>query len=150
MTEAMDVARTAARSGAQHITVMTLESRDEMPASEFEVEEAMHEGIEFFNRRGPARIVTENGKVTGLETIKVLSVFDDDGRFSPTFDQDDRATVEADTIILAIGQAIDVEALGEDGPEISPRRTIQIEDDTWPPRCPWCGRAAMPPRARAP
>ena len=83
MTEAMDVARTAARSGAKQITVMTLESREEMPASEFEIDEAMHEGIEFFNRRGPARIVTENGKVTGLETIKVLSVFDEEGRFAP-------------------------------------------------------------------
>jgi NADPH-dependent glutamate synthase beta subunit-like oxidoreductase len=149
MTEAMDVARTAARSGAQHITVMTLESREEMPASEFEVEEAIHEGIEFFNRRGPARIVTENGKVTGLETIKVLSVFDEDGRFSPTFDQDDRATVEADTIILAIGQAIDVEALGEDGPEISPRRTIQVGADSLVTSLPmvWSGGdAARGPR----
>lgn len=130
MTEAMDVARTAARSGAQQITVMTLESRDEMPASEFEIDEAIHEGIEFFNRRGPARIVTENGKVTGLETIKVLSVFDEEGRFSPKFDQDDRTIIEADTVILAIGQAIDVEALGEDGPEISPRRTIQVSADS--------------------
>jgi NADPH-dependent glutamate synthase beta subunit-like oxidoreductase len=149
MTEAMDVARTAARSGAQHITVMTLESREEMPASEFEVEEAIHEGIEFFNRRGPARIVTENGKVTGLETIKVLSVFDDEGRFSPTFDQDDRATVEADTIILAIGQSIDVEALGEDGPEISPRRTIQVGADSLATSLPmvWSGGdAARGPR----
>ncbi len=149
MTEAMDVARTAARSGAQHITVMTLESREEMPASEFEVEEAMHEGIEFFNRRGPARIVTENGKVTGLETIKVLSVFDDEGRFSPTFDQDDRATVEADTIILAIGQAIDVEALGENGPEISPRKTIQVGADSLATSLPmvWSGGdAARGPR----
>ncbi|MGZ5382357.1 MAG: FAD-dependent oxidoreductase [Acidimicrobiia bacterium] len=149
MTEAMDVARTAARSGAKHITVMTLESREEMPASEFEVEEAMHEGIEFFNRRGPARIVTENGKVTGLETIKVLSVFDDEGRFSPKFDQEDRATVEADTIILAIGQAIDVDALGEDGPEISPRRTIQVGADSLATSLPlvWSGGdAARGPR----
>ncbi len=149
MTEAMDVARTAARSGAKHITVMTLESREEMPASEFEVEEAMHEGIEFFNRRGPARIVTENGKVTGLETIKVLSVFDEEGRFNPTFDQDDRATVDADTIILAIGQSIDVDALGEEGPEISPRRTIQVGDDNLATSLPmvWSGGdAARGPR----
>ncbi len=149
MTEAMDVARTAARSGAKQITVMTLESREEMPASEFEIDEAMHEGIEFFNRRGPARIVTENGKVTGLETIKVLSVFDEEGRFSPTFDQDDRATIAADTIILAIGQAIDVAALGDDGPEISPRRTIQVGADSLATSMPmvWAGGdAARGPR----
>lgn len=149
MTEAMDVARTAARSGAKHITVMTLESREEMPASEFEIEEAMHEGVEFSNRRGPARIVTEDGKVTGLETIKVLSVFDDEGRFSPKFDQEDRATIEADTIILAIGQSIDVEALGEDGPETSPRGTIQVGADSLATSLPmvWSGGdAARGPR----
>jgi ferredoxin len=109
----------------------------------------MHEGVEFSNRRGPARIVTEDGKVTGLETIKVLSVFDDEGRFSPKFDQEDRATIEADTIILAIGQAIDVEALGEDGPEISPRRTIQVGADSLATSLPmvWSGGdAAHGPR----
>jgi len=149
MTEAMDVARTAARTGAHHITVMTLESREEMPASEFEVEEAMHEGIEFFNRRGPARIVTENGKVAGLETMKVLSVFDEAGRFSPKFDQEDRTIIEADTVILAIGQAIDVDALGESGPEISPRRTIQVGADSLATSLPmvWAGGdAARGPR----
>ncbi len=149
MTEAMDVARTAARSGAKQITVMTLESSEEMPASEFEVEEAQNEGINFVNRRGPARIVAENGKVTGLETIKVLSVFDEDGRFSPTFDQDDKQTIEADTVILAIGQSIDVDALGADGPEISPRRTIQIDQDSLATSLPnvWAGGdAARGPR----
>ena len=149
MTEAMDVARTAARSGAKQITVMTLESWEELPASEFEVEEALNEGIEFVNRRGPARIIAENGKVTGLETIKVLSVFDDTGRFSPTFDQDDRAVIDADTVILAIGQAIDVDALGDDGPEIGPRRTIQIDPDTLATSLPdvWAGGdAARGPR----
>jgi NADPH-dependent glutamate synthase beta subunit-like oxidoreductase/NAD-dependent dihydropyrimidine dehydrogenase PreA subunit len=149
MTEAMDVARTVARSGAHEITVMTLESQEEMPASEFEIEEAVHEGIEFVNRRGPARIVTENGKVAGLETIKVLSVFDEDGRFSPTFDQDDRSVIEADTVILAIGQAIDVDALGEEGPEISPRRTIQVGADSLATSVPmvWSGGdAARGPR----
>ncbi len=149
MTEAMDVARTAMRSGAKQITVMTLESLEELPASEFEVEEALNEGIKFVNRRGPARIVAEDGKVTGLETIKVLSVFDDDGRFSPTFDQTDREILDADTVILAIGQAIDIDALGTDGPEISPRRTIQIDQETLATSVPnvWAGGdAARGPR----
>ncbi len=149
MTEAMDVARTAMRSGAKQITVMTLESAEEMPASDFEVEEAVNEGITFVNRRGPARIVAENGKVAGLETIKVLSVFDENGRFSPTFDKNDKETLEADTVILAIGQAIDVDALGADGPEVSPRRTIQIDPETLATSLPnvWAGGdAARGPR----
>ena len=68
MTEAIDVARTAHRAGARAITVMSLESREEMPAHDFEVEEAEHEGIEFVPRRGPVGIKVEDGRVTGVET----------------------------------------------------------------------------------
>lgn len=130
MTEAIDVARTAARAGARDITVVSLESREEMPAHDFEVEEAVEEGIRFVHRRGPARILAEGGKVTGLETTKVLSVFDENGRFAPTFDTEDLQTFDGDTVILAIGQAIDVDALGANGPEISPRRIIAVDNET--------------------
>ncbi len=130
MTEALDVARTAARAGAREIRVVSLESREEMPAHDFEIEEAEREGIGFIHRRGPARILVEDGHVVGLETVGVTRVFDDDGRFAPVFDEDDRRVFDADTIILAIGQAIDLDALGPDGPEISPRRTIRVDPDT--------------------
>ena len=130
MGDALDAARTARRAGAEHITIMSLESRDEMPAHDFEVEEAEHEGIEFVHRRGPRVITTEDGQVTGIDTVGVRSVFDADGRFAPDFDEDDLRHLEADTIILAIGQAIDLDSLGPNGPEVSPRRTIQIDPDT--------------------
>jgi NADPH-dependent glutamate synthase beta subunit-like oxidoreductase len=149
MTEALDVARTAARTGAQDITIMSLEAKHEMPASEFEVEEAEHEDIKFVSRRGPARILTADGKVTGIETIGVTRVFDENGRFSPEFDDADRVTLEADTIIMAIGQAIDVEALGANGPELSPRKTIQVGEDSLATSLPmvWAGGdAARGPR----
>jgi formate dehydrogenase (NADP+) beta subunit len=149
MTEAIDVARSASRAGAREVTVISLESRDEMPAHDFEVEEAQHEGISFVPRRGPARIVAESGKVTGIETIGVTSVFDADGRFAPVFDDTDRQVFDADTVILAIGQAIDLDALGEHGPEVSPRRTIRIDDDTGRTSTPglWAGGdAAKGPR----
>jgi NADPH-dependent glutamate synthase beta subunit-like oxidoreductase len=130
MTEAFDAARTARRAGAKEITILSLENRDEMPAHDFEVEEAEHEGIEFVHRRGPAKIVAGNGAVTGLETIGVRSVFDAEGRFAPVFDEDDRSLIEADTIILAIGQAIDLESLGQSGPKVSARNTIEIDWDS--------------------
>ena len=130
MVEALDVARSATREGAADVTIFSLESEEELPASPFEVEEAAAEDIKFVHRRGPARILTEDGKVTGLETIGVVSVFDDEGRFAPVFDPDDLKSYKADTVILAIGQAIDVDALGDSGPEISPRRTIGIDETT--------------------
>jgi ferredoxin len=127
MTEALDVARSAARAGARQVTVISLESADELPAHRFEVEEAKREGIEFVHRRGPARVLTDQGRVVGLETTGVLAVFDEAGRFAPRFDQEDRQTFAGDTVILAIGQAIDLEALGNEGPAISPRRTIEAD-----------------------
>ena len=60
----------------------------------------------------------------------MVSVFDETGRFAPEFDRDDLTTHETDTVILAIGQAIDLDALGPSGPEIGPRRTIGIDVPT--------------------
>lgn len=150
MTAALDAARTAARSGARQVTVVSLESREEMPADEFELEEAVREDIDFIHRRGPARILSRDGKVVGLETIGVLSVFDADGRFAPVFDPDDKTTIEADTVILAIGQAVDVEAIGSDGPEITERKTIRVGSDNLATSMPmvWAaGDAAHGPRS---
>lgn len=130
ITEAIDVARSASRAGARHVTVMSLESREQMPAHEFEFEEARQEGIEFLPSRGPNRILTADGKVTGLETKGVRSLFDEQHRFAPVFDDDDITSLEADTIILAIGQAIDLDSLGDNGPETTPRHSIQADPIT--------------------
>ncbi len=127
LVEALDAARSAARTGAAEVTVISLESEAEMPASPFELEEAQAEDIRFVHSRGPARIIAENGAVVGLETIGVLSVFDENGRFSPQFDPDDLQVFEADTVILAVGQAVDVSALAGTV-ELSPRGTIGVDE----------------------
>ena len=127
---ALDAARSAARAGATDVTVISLESREELPGSPFEFEEAKEEDISFVHRRGPSRILVENGVVTGIETIGVESVFDAEGRFAPQYNRSDIRVYGADTVILAIGQAVDVIALGEDGPSVSPRKTIQVGPDS--------------------
>ncbi len=150
LAEAVDVARSAVRAGAKDVTVVALESLEEMPAAEFEIEEAEIEGIEFRHRLGPHRIEVEDGVVTGLTTVKVLSVFDESGRFAPTFDLEITETFDADTVIIAIGQAIDFDAIdGDSGPEISPRRTIQTDPIKFTTSLPnvWAaGDAAFGPR----
>jgi NADPH-dependent glutamate synthase beta subunit-like oxidoreductase len=150
LAEAVDAARSAVRIGAKQVTVVSLESPEEMPAASFEIEEAKKEGIRFVHRRGPQRIEVSDGDATGLTVVPVLSVFDEQGRFAPTFDLSVEETFDADTVILAIGQAIDVDALGNgSGPAITPRRTIDVDRDTLATSLPnvWAaGDAAFGPR----
>jgi NADPH-dependent glutamate synthase beta subunit-like oxidoreductase/ferredoxin len=110
LTTTLDAARSAMRAGVSDVTVVALESFEEMPAAFEEIEEARHEGIRILFRRGPHRIVTDpaTGKVVGLETLEVTSVFDASGRFSPTFAEGTEQVLPADTVILAVGQAPDV------------------------------------------
>jgi formate dehydrogenase (NADP+) beta subunit len=117
LTTTLDAARSAIRAGVSDVTVVALESFAEMPAAFEEIEEAEAEGIKIRYRTGPHRIVGEH-RVKGLETIEVTSVFDESGRFSPTFAEGTELVLPADTVILAVGQAPDVsfvpEALGID------------------------------------
>ncbi len=119
---AVDVARTALRLGVADVKMLALESWAELPASEIELEETLEEGIQIHPSFGPNKILGQSGQVSGLETLSVASVFDKDGRFSPTFIPDSEKVWPCDTIILAIGQAAELDFLGQDHDvEISPR-----------------------------
>ena len=127
----MDAARTALRIGAEEVHVVCLESREEMPAFEYEVEEAEREGIILHASRGPKRIVGKGGKVTALETIRCSSVFDEDGRFRPTFQEHTETILPADTVIMAIGQRADLSFIRpEDGIDLTPHGTIRVNPET--------------------
>lgn len=104
---AIDVARTATRQGAAAVNLFCLESRKEMPALPDEIEEAEEDSVSFNNGWGPKRILTENGKVTGVEFKRCLSVFDAEHRFAPKYDETDTITVAADAVLLSIGQSIE-------------------------------------------
>ena len=104
---AVDTARVAVRCQSESVAMYCLESREQMPASEEELEEAEAEGILVHNGYGPKAILTKDGKVTGIELKKCLSVFDENGRFAPVFDENDTITVSADHVILSVGQTIE-------------------------------------------
>ena len=108
---AVDVARTALRLGAGRVEMVCLEQRDEMPAYKEEIEATLAEHITLRNGWGPKRI-TGNGSVTGIELKRCTRVFDDQKRFNPAFDEHDLATLEADQIIVAIGQSVDEQFVG--------------------------------------
>ncbi len=110
---AMDVCRTAVRvPGVEKVTVVTLETWEEMPADDLEIEDAVHEGIEFAIRLGTKKILG-SGRFEGLEVKKVLSVFDDQGRFAPVFDEGAIDVVRGTSVIFAIGQVIDTSYVPE-------------------------------------
>ena len=111
MITTLDVARAAVRAGVLDVTVIALESPEEIPADPEEIAEAEAEGITILYRKGPHRFVGEGGRVTGLETIDVKSVFDDEHRFNPTFLPGTEAVLAADTVILAVGQTADLDVI---------------------------------------
>ena len=84
--------------------MVCLENEQEIPAWKWEVDEAVEEAIKINYRWGPKAVKREGDKVMGLEVTKVLSVFDANKRFAPTFDNNVTTLLEADTIIITIGQ----------------------------------------------
>lgn len=105
---AMDVALTALRLGADDVQLVCLEKAEEMPAFTWEIHQALEEGVKIHNSYGIRKILGKDGKVAGVELMRCLSVFDEDRRFNPTFDENQRTTMETGTLILAIGQAPDL------------------------------------------
>ena len=103
---AIDAARVSARSGAESVTMLCLEGRDEMPASKEEVEEAQTDGVEVKNGWGPVRVICENGVATAVEFRKCVSVFDENKRFAPVYDDSMTIEIPAKNVIFAIGQAV--------------------------------------------
>jgi NADPH-dependent glutamate synthase beta subunit-like oxidoreductase len=101
---AVDVALTALRLGAKDVKLACLESREEIPANPWEIDQAQQEGVEMMYSWGPEKICENNGKVAGVELVRCTSVFDAEGNFCPYFD-DTRKSVAVDQVILAVGQA---------------------------------------------
>ncbi|MBU5475044.1 FAD-dependent oxidoreductase [Roseburia sp. MSJ-14] len=129
---AIDVSRTAVRAGAETVMQCCLESRQQMPAALEEIEEAEEENIVINNGWGPKRILSENGKVTGIEFKKCVSVFDENGRFNPQYDENDVMVVAADCVLLSIGQSIQWGGLLEGTKAVTrPNGTIEADGFTY-------------------
>jgi NADPH-dependent glutamate synthase beta subunit-like oxidoreductase len=129
--EMVDISLSALRLGAREVHLVCLEQRAQMPAALEEIEEAETEGITIHAGFGPKRMLGHAGKVTALETLDTKWVFDQNGRFSPAFYEGSEKQFACDTIIMAIGQAPNLEFLRpEDGVQVSPRGLITVNRDT--------------------
>lgn len=114
---AIDVSRTALRcSDNAKIYQFSLETRDIMPATDEEIQTAEEEGILIEGGWGPKEILTENGHVTGIVLKRCTSVFDENKRFNPTYDENETKTISCSNVLLAVGQTINWAGLlnGED------------------------------------
>lgn len=105
---AVDVALTARRLGASQVTMACLETLETMPAVEEDLIQAQEDGILIQPSWGPKRVIQRGGKLAGLELVRCTSVFDKNGCFAPSFNEEETTSVEADQILVAIGQSADL------------------------------------------
>jgi len=122
---AMDAARTSVRLGAENVIVASLETYETMPANDDEKHEAKEEGIQLINGYGMEKIHVENESVAGITLKKCLSVVNDEGRFSPEYDDNDQKELKIDNLVFAMGQRPDNSYLDTDV-ELSDRGWINV------------------------
>jgi NADPH-dependent glutamate synthase beta subunit-like oxidoreductase/CO/xanthine dehydrogenase FAD-binding subunit len=125
---AVDVAVSARRLGAAEVTMACLEARDRMPAFAEDLELAVEEGIRFLPSWGPRRVLSRGGEVHGMELVRCTSVLDAEGRFRPSFDPGSVMTAEADQVLVAIGQAVDLSYAGAS--LTTPRGLLSADEGT--------------------
>lgn len=128
---ALEVARAAVRMGAtKEVHCLVVEDRSEMLADPYEVAEAEEEGVIIHNHFAPARILGENGRAVGLETLNVARAFDDQKRFNPQLVPNTERVWEADSVIISIGQSGDFDWIKpEDGLTVKRGGVLQVDDN---------------------
>ncbi len=129
-----DVSRTAARlTGVREVHLVCLESLEEMPADTVEIVEGSEEGVVRHNGWGPREILVraEEGRafVRGVRFARCLSVYDDNRRFAPKFEENELMDLDADTVLLSVGQAADLTFLDPERDGLKMRTPQQIVND---------------------
>ncbi len=134
---AVDVALSAKRMGADSVAMVCLEKRDEMPAWDYEVAEAIEEKVEIINSYGPHKFLEQDGVNNGIELVYCTSVFDDEGRFNPAFDNENKQTLMAENIIIAIGQMADLDFAKKQDIPTSRAGGLEVDPVTLQSSIPW-------------
>ncbi len=128
---AIDVARSAWRAGASRVQLTCLESDKEIPASPWEIDEAIEEGVEINCSWGPVEVMEKDGRVVGLGTRACTAVFDAEGRFNPQYDDTCRMALEGDIVIFAIGQGSDLSLAKDTAIQLTPRGQLIVDRHTF-------------------
>ena len=128
---AMDVAVTAKRLGAANVTLVCVEKEEEMPAGKEEIQRCLEEGVKIVNSYGAKRVLKDGHAIKGLELVKCTSVFDEAGRYAPVYDQNECKEVAASSILMAVGQQVDLSFLDEDYQLQLTKRGLIAIDETY-------------------
>ncbi len=130
---AYDASRSAVRlDGVKEVHMACLETKAIMPADPIEMMEGEEEGIILHDGRGPKRIIGEGGKVTGLETVRCIRVFDENKKFSPQFDPASESVIDCDTVIITVGQGSDLSFIeNDDGIEMQRPGMMKVDLNTY-------------------
>ncbi len=134
---AVDVALTARRLGSKAVTIVCLETREEMPARDDEIKEALEAGIRIVNCFGPHRFLSKNNEFTGIEFKRCTCVIDDQCNFNPQYDENEINTLEAEAVMIAIGQRAEMNFLEAENIMRSPQGGIQTDPETLQTSIPW-------------
>jgi formate dehydrogenase beta subunit len=126
---AVDAALTALRCGARQVKMACLECLDEAPAGPWEIEKAQAEGVQILPSWGPDKIISEDGKVAGMDLKECTCVFDAQGNFCPEFG-DRKVCIRADQVIMAVGQAADLSFLEENSPLKTANGFLAVDEST--------------------
>lgn len=129
---AMDCARSSLRLGVEKVHLVYRRTRNEMPADKVEVHDAEEEGVEYHFLCNPTRLLVEDGRVTGIECVRMaLGEPDASGRRSPAPVPGSEFVIPCDMVIPAIGQKVDTSCLDKTGaPGVSKWGTLAADPDT--------------------
>ena len=125
---AMDVAVTAKRLGAGSVTLACLEAEAEMPASKEEIARAREEGVVVMPSYGVSKALIEGEKVVGMELKVCTSVYDENHRFSPQYDENQKLVINADSILMAAGQRVDLSFIKDEYNLAVERGLIKVDE----------------------
>jgi NADPH-dependent glutamate synthase beta subunit-like oxidoreductase/CO/xanthine dehydrogenase FAD-binding subunit len=127
---AMDVATTAKRLGAANVTAVCIEKEEEMPAGLEDIRRSQEQGVEILNSYGVSKVVRDGKKIKGLELVRCVSVFDENGRFAPVYDQKSKIVFECDAILMATGQKVDLSFLDKKYQlELTARGLVAVDEN---------------------
>ena len=110
---AMDVAVTAKRLGAKSVTLIFRKPENELTASHEEIERAKEEGVQIMPQWGVKRALYKDGQVTGMELKRTFYTRDEKGKLVLHYDEDETTIVNADSVLMAAGQQVDLSFLGD-------------------------------------